>query len=90
MDVSPDLLIQKYGILGLIVFQLIKFVWGLAQGNYRRYIVSIDQNTAAIKALEAKIDGIIPKMRLDLQTAFLNLKEVREQAKMGPITKLDQ
>lgn len=68
--------LEKYGITAAVVLYIAKTLFDLFSGNLLHYIKAIDANTAAVN-----------KLSKDLQTAFFNIKELRDKTAMGPISK---
>lgn len=88
-------LLDKFGFRLALVLWLAKTFLEFFYGRTKRFILEVEANTQAVNALTAKLEliskdtNLIPKMREDMNTAFLNIKEVRNKLSLGGLSKID-
>ncbi len=82
------MLLKEKGILAFIIFYVVKEIVLLLRDKGKQILATALENKESLKIINGKID----KLTIDVNTAFVNIKKIREKTEMGPIEtpKVDQ
>lgn len=86
------LLAKEKGIWALVIFYVIKTVLEFARDKGKELLKTALENKQEVASMRTEMNNRFDKLTADMNTAFLNIKKIREKTEMGvlEIPKIDQ